>query len=634
MYSGAPYLVMELLEGKPIHEYCREWQLGVKEILELFMRVCEAVQHAHAALVVHRDLKPSNIMVTTDGTPKLLDFGIAKLVEREAESTWTSAALMTPDYASPEQVRGEVITVASDVYSLGMVLYELLSGSRPYRLKNYSPAEIQQQVCTGQPPPSEANVASARLRRQLEGDLDNILMMALRKEPQRRYGSVAQFADDLRRHFDGETAIARPDTFTYRTSKFVKRNQLSLGLGVSLVVAIAAGGYWNVKEGIRAQRRFGEVRSLANSLLTEIDPIAASIPGTTEMRKAMLDKSLLYLDGLTREAGDDVELVKELARAYHRVADIQGLPNTANLGQRDAALESHAKAIEMEQRLLPSRPKDEELLKSLAIGYANIALIHAYRDHAGKSAAALANAMAYKQLLPDETFVALYLAEGKARSLSRDHNEAIKLFQAAIPAAEKIKARVLFYDLRKQIAEEQMRLGFGATAMDEFDKVLALVRKEPGSTSQRLALVLAPKGEFLTNDWTVSMERHCEAVGVLEEADQLWKRLLAGNRKRLNHFVSTVVGLQLLAIARGYCGKGDAVEAATNARNLYKEFGYPLNDQANYYVALANFLTRKTAAAKAILDSISKDFETVEDLRGRVALALNDKPAGLRHLAN
>ncbi|MBM3761276.1 MAG: serine/threonine protein kinase [Acidobacteria bacterium] len=362
LFENAPYLVMELVEGKLIHEYCREWQLGIREIVELFIKVCEAVQHAHASLVVHRDLKPSNILVTTDGTPKLLDFGIAKLVERDADSTLTSSALMTPDYASPEQVCGELITVSSDVYSLGMVLYELLAGARPYRLKNYSPGEIQQQVCTGQPPmPSELVTGSTRTRRQLEGDLDNILMMALRKEPQRRYGSVAEFAEDLRRHLDGETVIARPDTFTYRTLKFVKRNRLSLALASLLLIVVVAGGYWNVREGIRAQRRFNEVRGLANSLLTEIDPMAAAIPGTVGMRKAMLDKSVAYLDGLAKEVGDDVALSKDLARAYHRVGEIQGHPHFINLGLSADSLASHLKAIALELPLVERYPNDREL---------------------------------------------------------------------------------------------------------------------------------------------------------------------------------------------------------------------------------------------------------------------------------
>lgn len=415
MYFGAPYLVMELVEGKPIHEYCCEWQLGVKEILELFMQVCEAVQHAHAALVVHRDLKPLNIMVTTDGTPKLLDFGIAKLVEREAESTWTSAALMTPDYASPEQVRGEVITFASDVYSLGMVLYELLSGSRPYRLKNCSPAEIQQQVCTGQlPPPSEANVASTRLRRQLEGDLDNILMMALRKESQRRYRSVAQFTEDLRRYLDGETVIARPDTFTYRTSKFVKRNRLSPALASLLLIVVVAGGYWNVREGIRAQRRFNEVRGLANSLLTEIDPMAAAIPGTVGMRKAMLDKSVAYLDGLTKEVGDDVALSRDLACAYHRVGEIQGHPHFIILGLSADSLANHLKAIALELPLVERYLNDRELGASIAMGYARVADIHANRGEVQKASEALEKAFQSKDKLDDQIFVDIHVAKGHA----------------------------------------------------------------------------------------------------------------------------------------------------------------------------------------------------------------------------
>ncbi|MCX6613211.1 MAG: serine/threonine-protein kinase, partial [Acidobacteria bacterium] len=240
-HAGIPYNVVELIAGGPSDAYCRQWHLTVTERLEIFMKGCDAVQHAHAALIVHRDLKPSNILVTADGTPKLLDFGIAKLVVDGQASTQTGW-MMTPDYASPEQVRGEAITVASDVYSLGIVLYELLTGERPYKLKNYSPAEIQNLVCTTEiHPPSHFVPTETRLRKQLVGDLDNILLMALRKEAGRRYGSVAQFAEDIRRHLAGETVIARPDTFTYRWSKFARRNRLPLTLATLLVAAVTIG---------------------------------------------------------------------------------------------------------------------------------------------------------------------------------------------------------------------------------------------------------------------------------------------------------------------------------------------------------------------------------------------------------
>jgi len=248
--DGLPYFVMEFVDGEPITDYCRHHQLSLDQKLKLFRDVCSAVQHAHQKLAVHRDLKPSNILVTADGTPKLLDFGIAKLLAPtpgEAETrTETVVCLMTPDYASPEQVRGGAITTATDVYALGVVLYELLTARRPYQFETHSPLEIERAICgTEAPRPSEAarqqTGAPAKLARQLEGDLDNIVMMALRKEPERRYRSVEQFSEDLRRYLSGLPITARPDTFVYRAGKFVRRHRVAVVAATLMVLSLLGG---------------------------------------------------------------------------------------------------------------------------------------------------------------------------------------------------------------------------------------------------------------------------------------------------------------------------------------------------------------------------------------------------------
>jgi eukaryotic-like serine/threonine-protein kinase len=264
--DGRPYFVMEFVDGEPITDYCRRRELALDEKLKLFRAVCSAVQHAHQKLVVHRDLKPSNIMVTPPpdgkadgkaGTPKLLDFGIAKLLTPDPGEaltrTETAVRLMTPDYASPEQVRGNAITTVTDVYSLGVVLYELLTARRPYQFVTYSPVEIERAICeTEVPRPSEAARehagvagASPKLARQLAGDLDNIVLMALRKEPARRYQSVEQFSEDIRRYLTGLPVVARKDTFSYRAGKFARRHKagvailaLLVGFAIALVVLV------------------------------------------------------------------------------------------------------------------------------------------------------------------------------------------------------------------------------------------------------------------------------------------------------------------------------------------------------------------------------------------------------------
>src|SRR5215510_4143700 len=254
--DGRPYFVMEFVAGEPITAYCRSHQLSVNEKLKLFRKVCSAVQHAHQRLVIHRDLKPSNILIThpadlkadvKDGEPKLLDFGIAKLLSpdvSEADTrTETALRMMTPEYASPEQARGQAVATTTDVYSLGVVLYELLTERRPHEFRTYAPAEIERAICeTMVEEPSKVvgqmTGAPSRLARQLVGDLDNIVMMAMRKEPERRYQSVEQFSEDIRRYLEGMPVVARKDTFGYRTGKFVRRHKA--GVAVLALLAILA----------------------------------------------------------------------------------------------------------------------------------------------------------------------------------------------------------------------------------------------------------------------------------------------------------------------------------------------------------------------------------------------------------
>jgi len=257
--EGRPFLVMDHVEGLRIDSWCRGHSLGVEDRCRLFLKVCEAVSYAHRSLVVHRDLKPGNILIAADGSPKLLDFGVAKLLAADRDPALTTAApAVTPDYASPEQILGQPITTAADIYSLGAILYQLLSCTKPHRLGSATPAEIQQAVCHTEIPRPSAAVDrelpnAARLGRRLAGDLDNIVMMALRKEPERRYASVDQFADDIRRHLDGRAVRARQNSVAYRTRKFLRRRRFEIAGTAIVVASLVAGIVMALSQGRQAE---------------------------------------------------------------------------------------------------------------------------------------------------------------------------------------------------------------------------------------------------------------------------------------------------------------------------------------------------------------------------------------------
>jgi len=270
--NGVPYLAMEYVEGVPITDYAREHALGIADRVRLVVRVCDAVQYAHRNLVVHRDLKPSNIFVLADGTPKLLDFGIAKVLSAtETEATQTAARLLTPDYAAPEQFTGAAITTATDVYALGVVLYELLTGTRPHRAARGDPAGIVAALASDPLPPSAAvdrESADARARRRLlRGDLDRIVMTAIAKDPARRYASAEAFAADLQRYLDGRPVVARGDAALYRVGKFVKRNRFAVAAAVLVVATGIAATAISMREAKRANAQAARAQAARQFLV-------------------------------------------------------------------------------------------------------------------------------------------------------------------------------------------------------------------------------------------------------------------------------------------------------------------------------------------------------------------------------
>jgi serine/threonine protein kinase len=365
--DGLPYFVMEYVPGARITDFCFANNLSIHERIQLFLKVCAALQLAHQNLIVHRDIKPANILVTPDGEPKLLDFGIAKLLDPTDDPidiTVAERQRLTPAYASPEQVRGEPITTVSDVYALGALLYELLAGQGPHRFSRAhpSPTELLDVVAEQEPARPSSVAADSHKRHRLRGDLDRILLKALRKDPAERYRGVGSFAEDLRRYLDGLPVRARPATLSYRAGKFLRRNKSGVAIAAVLAIGAIAGSVMMLVsarnaelQARRAQRHFEDVRQLANSFLFEFHNAIATLPGATAARQLVVNRALEYLDKLSREARGDTALQIELAEAYLRVGDVQGKPYTANLGDSEGAVRSYSKAAEIVEPLASDR---------------------------------------------------------------------------------------------------------------------------------------------------------------------------------------------------------------------------------------------------------------------------------------
>ncbi len=371
--QGIPFFVMEFVDGAPITSYCRERNLSPRDRVRLFLQVCDAVRYAHGNLVVHRDLKPGNILVTESGSVKLLDFGIAKVLtpNLDAETAQTAGLrLFTPDYASPEQVRGENAGTTADIYSLGAVLYELLSGERAHRITNYTPVEIVEVICQRDPIPLSQSAPPA-LRSAVAGDLETIVAKAMDKDPARRYASVDLLRLDLENYLEGRPISARPPALLYLAGKFIRRHRISVAVaGVSAAALILTAAF-AVYQANQARHRFEQVRRIARTMLFDFHAELDRVPGNTKAKALLVSTAREYLDNLSRSAGRDRDLIAELAEAYEKLGQVQGGTSDVNLGDRLTALESRRKALELRLKIAGTGERSDAAMVDVAARVAN-----------------------------------------------------------------------------------------------------------------------------------------------------------------------------------------------------------------------------------------------------------------------
>jgi serine/threonine-protein kinase len=511
--DGTPWLAMEYVDGRPIDAHCAEHGIAIRGRLDLFAAVCDAVAYAHRNLIVHRDLKPSNILVTPDGDLRLVDFGIAKLIESGDTATdpltRVGAGPLTPDYASPEQVHGGAITTASDVYQLGVLLYELLTGRRPRNLAGLSPQEVAQALDTEEvAPPS--HVADEVSRRDIKGDLDNIVRMAMRTEPERRYGSARELGEDVRRHLEARPVLARPATFGYRAAKFIRRHKAGTAMAAATATIVIAAA---VALAVQARRiavqrdRAEQVSSILTDLFASANPEVAR--GDTITVRSVLDRGAERVrSDLTADPAVRVRVLGVIASAYR------------SLGDQDRAIEIQQEIVSTLRESVA--PDDLELIDALR-------LLAVWRIETG-----------------DTTATAL-LDEALAALPDRAH-------------AEAHRARLLHaFGFAHQVR------GDAASARPLYEEAAAIFREGPDSLVTWLESTLVNLG-FVA-----------ETAGDLAAAESLFTEVLESRTDRLGtdnpQTAATMVALADIAVSRGDIDTAEryATEALATVRSIYTE---------------------------------------------------------------
>jgi len=619
--NGRPYLAMESIDGLPIDAYCLSRDLSVAARLGLFLQLARAIAYAHGRLVVHRDLKPSNILVDGEGAVHVVDFGLAKLIDAgaigQAALTQLTGRALTPDYASPEQIRGETITVASDVYSLGVVLYELLAGKRPYRLKRESPAALEEAIVEADVPPASSQAGSRGLARALRGDLDTILAKALRKDPAERYPTVEAFSADVGRHLHGEPVLARPDSFAYSAGKFIRRHRGATAAVVAFAVAVLAG-----IGGTVYQARIAE--SQARQAGVERDH------ALRELRFAEAAEEFMRLL-LSEQSAKPIAASELLRRAEHLI-DAQFADDAQLRGRMQLLLADlygevtdykRAEAVLLEARSSADVARDADALAQIDCTRAGLLAATGRSDQAMTLFGSIVPALESRPDANPRSLAICYSQRslayrnfGKAEDSANDARSALKILESALPAQ---KVNRIF--LKTNIGDALVKSGRLAEAVAIYEQASAeLARMGRANTSA---------GLMLANNLIVMLTR----AGQLQRAVDVYERATASGSPDSDSTLSINYAKILADIGRPQEAEALLAGALREKVRLGDKRGEAFGLLAAAMAACAlpdavrceALLANAERGFQAMLPPGHSTFATVEAIKGRIAL-LRGKP--------